>query len=487
MWITFSFNFNNTCYPINTSYAKGLFMNIYDELWHKIRHDLEYKIRHDLEYIFSEETFNDVFEPLKETLKYSNNHVYVVVPNEFIKNRINRFYLNKINDLATKYHGKPIRFKFVIESELIPEETLISAERNLDLKYRPGNLNATYTFDNFVVGKSNNFAFRMAMKVADQPGTVANPLYIFGDVGLGKTHLMQSIGNYVLDNDVTKKVLYIKADGFIEDFANLLKRKQMDDFNNKYRDLDVLLVDDIQILGGATKTQMEFFKLFDYLYHNNKQIIITSDKPASELRNIMSRLTSRFEVGLTVDIQVPDLSHRIEILKRKLATESSDIHDIPSDVLEFIASSFVSNIRELEGALKRVLFYCLANNLELTLDTVNEALEPLLKTKRRSDILNENNYDRIQSIVSDFYNITLDDLIGKKRHSKYILPRHIAMYIIKSKYNIPYKTIGKLFGNRDHSTVLAACEKIENELKQDPSLKLAVNTIMKKIDVFHKK
>ena len=454
-------------------------MNIYDELWHKIRHDLEY--------IFSEETFNDVFEPLKETLKYSNNHVYVVVPNEFIKNRINRFYLNKINDLATKYHGKPIRFKFVIESELIPEETLISAERNLDLKYRPGNLNATYTFDNFVVGKSNNFAFRMAMKVADQPGTVANPLYIFGDVGLGKTHLMQSIGNYVLDNDVTKKVLYIKADGFIEDFANLLKRKQMDDFNNKYRDLDVLLVDDIQILGGATKTQMEFFKLFDYLYHNNKQIIITSDKPASELRNIMSRLTSRFEVGLTVDIQVPDLSHRIEILKRKLATESSDIHDIPSDVLEFIASSFVSNIRELEGALKRVLFYCLANNLELTLDTVNEALEPLLKTKRRSDILNENNYDRIQSIVSDFYNITLDDLIGKKRHSKYILPRHIAMYIIKSKYNIPYKTIGKLFGNRDHSTVLAACEKIENELKQDPSLKLAVNTIMKKIDVFHKK
>ena len=177
----------------------------------------------------------------------------------------------------------------------------------------------------------------------------------------------------------------------------------------------------------------------------------------------------------------------IEILKRKLQSESSDIHDIPSDVLEFIASSFVTNIRELEGALKRVLFYCLTNNLDLNTESVNEALEPLLKTKRKSDSLNENNYDKIQSIVSDFYGITLEDLIGKKRHSKYILPRHIAMYIIKSKYNIPYKTIGSLFGDRDHSTVLAACEKIDNDLKQDPSLRIAVDTIHKKIDSFSKK
>ncbi|MDX9691565.1 MAG: chromosomal replication initiator protein DnaA, partial [Acholeplasmataceae bacterium] len=341
-------------------------MNTYDLLWQKILNDLELT--------FNEETFTDVFEPLKSTHKYANGHVYVLVQSEFTKNRINKLYLNKINDTAAKYHGSPIRFKFVTESELIPEETLISPERNLSLKYRPGNLNATYTFDNFVVGKSNMFAFRMAMKVADQPGAVANPLYIFGDVGLGKTHLMQAIGNYILDEDINQKVLYVKADGFIEDFANLLRREKMEDFNAKYREIDVLLVDDIQIMGGATKTQMEFFKLFDYLYQQNKQIVITSDKPASELKNIMTRLTSRFEVGLTVDIQVPDLEHRIEILKRKLASESSDIHDIPNDVLEFIASSFVTNIRELEGALKRVLFYCLTNNLELTVETVNEAL-----------------------------------------------------------------------------------------------------------------
>ncbi|PKK97653.1 MAG: chromosomal replication initiator protein DnaA [Tenericutes bacterium HGW-Tenericutes-3] len=453
-------------------------MNIYDQLWQKILNDLEQT--------FSEETFADVFESLKSTHKYSNGHIYVLVPSEFIKNRINRLYLSKVNELALKYHTEPIRFKFVVESELVPEETLISPERNLGLKYRPGNLNATYAFDNFVVGKSNMFAFRMAMKVADQPGAVANPLYIFGDVGLGKTHLMQAIGNYILDEDINQKVLYVKADGFIEDFANLLKRQKMEDFNAKYREIDVLLVDDIQIMGGATKTQMEFFKLFDYLYQQNKQIIITSDKPASELKNIMTRLTSRFEVGLTVDIQVPDLEHRIEILKRKLATESSDIHDIPNDVLEFIASSFVTNIRELEGALKRVLFYCLTNNLDLTVESVNEALEPLLKTKRKSDSLNENNYDKIQSIVSDFYGITLEDLIGKKRHSKYILPRHIAMYLIKYRYNIPYKTIGGLFGDRDHSTVLAACEKIDNEIKQDSAMKLAIDTIIKKIDSFSK-
>jgi chromosomal replication initiator protein len=454
-------------------------MNTYDLLWQKILNELEQT--------FSEETFTEVFESLKSTHKYVNDHVYVLVPNEFIKTRINKLYLTKINDLAQKFNQAPIRFKFVTESELIPEETLVSPERNLKLKYRPGNLNATYTFDNFVVGKSNMFAFRMAMKVADQPGAVANPLYIFGDVGLGKTHLMQAIGNYILDQDINQKVLYVKADGFIEDFANLLKREKMEDFNQKYREIDILLVDDIQIMGGATKTQMEFFKLFDYLYQQNKQIVITSDKPASELKNIMTRLTSRFEVGLTVDIQVPDLDHRIEILKRKLQSESSDIHDIPGNVLDFIASSFVTNIRELEGALKRVLFYCLTNNLDLTIETVNEALEPLLKTKRKSDALNENNYDRIQSIVSDFYSISLEDLIGKKRHSKYILPRHIAMYIIKSKYNIPYKTIGNLFGDRDHSTVLAACEKIDNDLKQDLSLKIAIDTINKKIDNFNKK
>jgi len=449
-------------------------MSIYDELWQKILVELENTLE--------EETFQDTFEQLKTTHKYANGNVFILVPNDFIKNRINQFYLLKINELAEFYHDEKIRFKFVTEKELLPEDILVSPERNIERKYRTGNLNATYAFDNFVVGKSNNFPFRMAMKVADQPGMVANPLYIFGDVGLGKTHLMQAIGNYILDSNVEARVLYIKADSFIEDYTTHVRQDRMQEFYLKYHDLDVLLVDDIQILAGAQKSQMEFFKLFDLLYQQNKQIVITSDKPASELKDIMSRLTTRFEVGLSVDIQVPDQELRIEILKRKLLSESSEVYEIDPEVLEFIAASFVTNIRELEGALKRVLFYALANNLELSLDVAKEALEPLLKTKKHSNSLNENNYDKIQSLVSDFYGITVDDLIGKSRKSKYVLPRHIAMYLIKDNYNLPYATIGNLFGGRDHSTVLAACEKIDNELKLDQSLKVAIKTINKKIN-----
>ncbi len=449
-------------------------MNNYDILWQTILSELEQT--------YDEDAFAEVFEPLQNIHHVNSNVIYIVTPNEFIKNRIQRLYLSKIQDLALKNSGETLRFKFVLESELEPEYDIVTPDLDLENRYRLGNLNGSFRFDNFVVGKSNMFAFRMAMKVADQPGVVANPLYIFGDVGLGKTHLTQAIGNYILDNNPHANVLYVKADSFIEDFANLLKRQQMDDFHAKYRDIDVLLVDDIQIMGGATKTQMEFFKLFDILYQQNKQIVITSDKPASELKNIMSRLTSRFEVGLSVDIQVPDLDHRIEILKRKLSSETSHAEAMDREVLNFIASSFVTNIRELEGALKRVLFYALTNNIDINVEHAQEALEPLLKTRRKSNQLNENNYDRIQSVVSDFYGISIDDLIGKKRHSKYVIPRHIAMYLIKSNHNIPYKSIGSLFGDRDHSTVLTACEKIENELKQDKTLKLAVDTIIKKLN-----
>ena len=326
------------------------------------------------------------------------------------------------------------------------------------------------------------YAFRMAMKVADQPGAVANPFYLFGDVGLGKTHLMQAIGNYILDNDITKRILYVKADNFIEDFVSLLTVKNnTEEFNNKYRDIDVLLVDDIQIMANATKTQMEFFKLFDFLYLNNKQIIITSDKPAHQLKNIMRRLTSRFEAGLSIDIQVPDLEHRINILKRKMVTLDDQI-EIDEEILTFIAQQFTANIRELEGALIRLVTYAQTFNQEITMDLLFEALGSLIKTKQTSDSLNENNYDKIQSVVADYFQITLEDLIGKKRHAKYTLPRHIAMYLIKSKYNIPYKTIGSLFNDRDHSTVLSACDKIEREIKFDKSLKFAIDTINKKLN-----
>ena len=290
-------------------------------------------ILQDLEKLYNEETYNELFLPVTSTFKDQNGLLTMVVANEFLKNRINKLYIAKINELATKYSSTPVRLKFISQEEVIEEPV---ADRKLTIDYRQGNLNSTYTFDSFVVGKSNMFAFRMAMKVADQPGAVANPFYIFGDVGLGKTHLMQAIGNYILDNDVEKRILYVKADNFIEDFVSLLSRNKnkTEEFNAKYKDIDVILVDDIQIMANASKTQMEFFKLFDYLYLNNKQIVITSDKPASQLTNIMPRLTTRFEAGLSVDIQIPELEHRISILKRKTATLDANL-EVGEDILTF--------------------------------------------------------------------------------------------------------------------------------------------------------
>jgi len=227
---------------------------------------------------------------------------------------------------------------------------------------------------------------------------------------------------------------------------------------------------------------MEFFKLFDYLTNQNKQIILTSDKPASELKNMMSRLTSRFSQGLMVDIGVPDLEHRVEILRKKLLAEAPDIDDFDPAILEFVASYFSTNIRELEGALKRVLYYCMINNIPYTVKNAEEALDSLIKTKKKTEAASENSYDKIQSVVAEYYSVTVHDLVGKSRKANCTLPRHIAMYLIKSKYDIPYKTIGGFFGNRDHSTVLSAVERIENQKKYDKELNMALEHIIKKLD-----
>lgn len=448
-------------------------MDKYQALWDNVKNDLERT--------YDSFTYNEVFYGLDNIYKFQNGYIYILVDLEFRKNRINRLYLNKINDFIPNYTNENVKFKFVIKEDLIEDKKINEPEKDLELKYRTGNLNNTYSFDNFVIGKSNNFAFRMAMKVADQPGVMANPLYIFGDVGLGKTHLMQAIGNYILDMDINKKVLYIKADQFIEDYTSYLRKEKMDDFNKKYRELDVLLIDDIQILGQAKKSQIEFFKIFDILFQGNKQIVITSDRPANELTDIMSRLTTRFEMGLTVDIQIPDFGHRVNILKKKLAVETPSEDSFPEPVLDFIADAFKTNIRELEGALKRVLFYCITNDIEINIENAEEALHALLKTKRQTNILNENNYDKVQSVVANYYSISVNDLISKNRSMKFATPRHIAMYLIKKMYDIPYKKIGMIFGGRDHSSVIAACEKIDNEIKNNIQLKTAVETIKNKI------
>jgi len=441
----------------------------YNKIWDEIKQELE----NDLD----EVVFTDIFEPVSTVFKVVNNYIYIIAPNDFVKKRIEMLYLNKLNRYLEKKFEEVHKFRIMTEeqasSELADskEFSITSVDSRVSNMYLQGNLNASYTFDSFVIGTSNRLAYTSAIKVADQPGIVANPLYIFGDVGLGKTHLMQCVGNYILDGDMNKKVLYVKTDQFVEEYVRLASKKKFDEFNSKYRDVDVLLVDDIQFLAKKEKSQIEFFKLFETLHGSQKQIVITSDRSASELKDVMSRLTSRFEWGVTVDINRPDLEHRIKILQKKLTAETSDAELIPNDVIEYIASVFDNNVRELEGALKRVLFYCTAFNLSFSVKNAEAALENLVKPRANGNFLNENKINNILSLVSDYYRITTSDLISKKRTSKYVFPRQVAMYLIKTLYDLPYKKIGGYFNNRDHSTVMHSVEKITNEIEMDLNVK----------------
>jgi chromosomal replication initiator protein len=457
-------------------------MDIYLKKWEEIKQNFE----EDLDGF----VFTEIFGDVNTIFEVNNNYIYLVAPNDYIKKRIEMLYLNKMNRLLEDSFDERHMFRIITAEQVekrIQEQkefSLTVSNEDIQNKYLQGNLNASYTFDSFVVGNSNRLAYTSAMKVADQPGVVANPLYIFGDVGLGKTHLMQCVGNYILEGDMNKKVLYVKTDQFIEEYARSASKKRFDDFNKKYRDVDVLLVDDIQFLAKKEKSQIEFFKLFETLHGTQKQIVITSDRSASELRDIMSRLTSRFEWGVTVDINRPDLDHRIKILRKKLMAETSNADMIPQEVIEYIASVFDNNVRELEGALKRVLFYCTAFNLDFTVKNAEIALENLVKPRTSDKLLNKNKINDILSLVSEYYRISTSDLISKKRTANYVFPRQVAMYLIKTLYDLPYKKIGTFFNNKDHSTVMHSVEKITNEIEMDANVKNDVEKLKVKCGEF---
>lgn len=449
----------------------------YLQLWTKTKYFLEQGV--------SDKLFNEYFEPVDEMVKFENNTIFMKAPNNFVKNRIDKLFLNKINDYVKKINDDNVRFKFITEDEYIQTSVVLEANKvTQDIeRVRTGNLNQTYTFNNFVTGKNNRLASTIAMQVADQPGMFANPLYIFGSVGIGKTHLMQSIGNYILDNDHTQRILYVKTENFVEDYVNLVRSDRISIFNEKYRDIDVLLVDDIQFLSGKEKSQQEFFKLFENLHSENKQIVVTSDRPATDLKQMMERLKSRFSWGLVADINPPDLDHRIEILKKKLQTHMIDKSEIPYEVLELIANSFAASVRELEGALNRVIFYRTILNEDLTVETALEALTPLLKNKDITKNINKNNeVDQLMDVICGYFSITKTDLMSKSRKRVYVYPRQVAMYIMRELYSIPYKKIGDIFGGKDHSTVMNACDKISVGYKDEENIKNDVENIKTKVD-----
>lgn len=423
----------------------------------------------------------------EDTYLYSikDNVATVVVPMAFHQKHLVDNYSDLIAETFTGITGNDYVFEFKLKSDLEEEEANlndISDEENNDISSIDANLNPDYRFDSFIVGESNKFAFTAARAVAEQPGKSYNPLFLYGKSGLGKTHLMHSIGNYILEN-THLKVLYISSDKFVNDYINAVRNNdknnfgKIDVFKNKYRNIDVLMIDDIQFLGSATKGQEEFFHTFNELYNLNKQIIIASDRSVDDLKMLENRLLTRFNWGLTANITPPDFSLRVNIIRDKIAYQES-AEDVPDEVIEYIANNFDSDVRQLEGAITRVFAYCLMMNRGvITLDMAVDAL----KDKLTDRSVFKNDIHRIQRVVCDYYKISLDDIKGKKRSLNINYPRQVAIYLCRILTTESFPKIGSYFGGRDHSTIINAYQKIENDLKNNQQLVAVVEELKREL------
>ncbi|MEA4882774.1 MAG: chromosomal replication initiator protein DnaA [Clostridia bacterium] len=335
-------------------------------------------------------------------------------------------------------------------------------------------LNPKYTFESFVVGNSNHFANAAALAVSDAPGKAYNPLFIYGGVGLGKTHLMQAIGHHVLGQNSSARVVYVPCEQFTNDLIHAIRYDRTVEFRGRYRSVDLLMIDDIQFLAGKERTQEEFFHTFNTLYEAGKQIVISSDRPPKEIATLESRLRSRFEWGLITDIQAPDLETRIAILKKKAASEQMDV---PNDALVYVAGQIHSNIRELEGALIRVTAFAALNNREITPQLAAEVLKDMLPSSRPKQI----SVELIQRTVADYYSLEVSEMRARSRVRTVSMPRQVAMYLCRELTELSLPKIGEGFGGRDHTTVIHACEKIQQDIKADQALSLTVKEIIARL------
>ena len=340
----------------------------------------------------------------------------------------------------------------------------------------PSELNARFRFSSFVVGHNSQFAHAAAKAVAEAPGDSYNPLFLYGGVGLGKTHLMHAIGHEVHDRFPRKRVVYLTSEQFTNEVISSIATARMGEFRHKYRTVDVLLIDDVQFLAGKDRTKEEFFHTFNALHEINKQIVISSDRPPKEIPTLEDRLRSRFEWGLIADIQPPDFETRLAILHSKLGDGGSLI---PEDVLSFIAHKVQRNIRELEGALTRIQAFAAVHQRQVDEEEAARLLSDIIPAGTRKPI----NVERIQALVADYYNVTLDDMKGKRRDKHIVFPRQVAMYLVREETPSSLPAIGKAFGGRDHTTALHSIEKIANELKEDERLRYEVQSIREKLYV----
>ncbi len=342
-------------------------------------------------------------------------------------------------------------------------------------------INTKYTFENFIVGSCNREASQAALMIASNPGKTFNPLFIFSNSGLGKTHLLHAIGNYIRENNPLMNVLYISTDDFVDEFVRSVRGDdEIESLKEFFRTVDVLLVDDIQFLSKKTKTAEMFFNVFNLLVNNGKQIVLTSDCPPSNLKGLEERLVTRFNQGLSIDIKKPDKETLLNILKQKIEANDLDIKNFDDGVLEFFANNFSANFRDLEGAINRLLFYTInvKQCKNITMQVAMDSVSSIINVKDTETLLNE---ERIIDVVADYYNLTSQQLKGNSRTSQLALARHISMYLIRDILDVPFKKIGDTFGGKDHSTVMSAITKVEKKLKTDHQLSTAVGEIKKKL------
>jgi len=409
---------------------------------------------------------------LKSTraLALNGSTLLIGVPNEFARDWLQTRLYSLIKSTVSSTLKSDVEVDFQVmeaPAKPAPAEPLFQ-ERGAKLP-----LNPRYTFSSFVVGNSNRFAHAACMAVAEAPGRSYNPLFIYGGVGLGKTHLLQAIGNHVLSKTKSLRVLYLSSETFTNEVINGIRDRRMSEFRDRYRSLDLLLLDDVQFLAGKESTQEEFFHTFNALHEGSKQIVISSDRPPKDIPTLEDRLRSRFEWGLIADIQPPDIETRIAILKKK--TEAEEMA-IPQEVLEYIAQNITSNIRELEGALTRLLASASLNNLEIDLAMASGVLRDLIPVVQRSLSVSD-----IQSAVASYFGLSVDDLVAKKRSREITVPRHIAIFLARELTDTSLSQIGSAFGGRDHSTVLHACDKIRTESDININLRTALDEIKKKL------
>ena len=420
-------------------------------------------------------------------ISISDNILKLSVPNEFTKGILDTRYKDLLIQALKIVTSRKFKIEFYLESDL--EEEKENEEKQKEEKKENTNdvdgsivvsdemsatLNPKYTFQSFVIGNSNRFAHAASLAVAESPAKAYNPLFIYGGVGLGKTHLMHAIGHYILQENPKAKVVYVSSEKFTNELINAIKDDKNEEFRNKYRKVDVLLIDDIQFIAGKERTQGEFFHTFNALHEENKQIILSSDRPPKEIPTLEDRLRSRFEWGLIADIQPPDFETRMAILKKKADVEGLNV---PNEVMVYIATKIKSNIRELEGALIRIIAYSSLTNRDVSVDLASEALKDIISNKESAPVT----VKTIQESVANYYNLRIEDLKSQRRTRNIAYPRQIAMYLSRKLTDMSLPKIGEEFGGRDHTTVIHAYEKISENLKTDEGLQSMINDITKKL------